>query len=59
MQLWYSFGTLVHAHCSHLTIAKQHAGPSAKAYSSRNAAYDLAKLKGKRLVQRVMASAAF
>jgi len=59
VQLWYSFGTLVHAHCSHLTIAKQHAGPSAKAYSSRNAAYDLAKLKGKRLVQRVMASAAF
>src|SRR5262249_31587566 len=35
---------------------KQHAGPSAKAYSSRNAAYDLAKLKGKRLVQRVKGS---
>ena len=35
---------------------KQRAGPSAKAYTSRNAAYDLAKLKGKRLVQRVNGS---
>src|SRR5215470_1577016 len=35
---------------------QQRAGPSAKAYSSRNAAYDLAKLKGKRLVHRVKAS---
>src|SRR6516164_7530770 len=30
---------------------QQRAGRSAKAYSSRNAAYDLAKLKGKKLVQ--------
>ena len=32
------------------------AGCSAKAYSSRNAAYDLAKLKGKNLVHRVNGS---
>jgi hypothetical protein len=35
---------------------KQRAGPSAKAYSSRNAAYDLAKMKAKRLVHRVKGS---
>src|SRR5215472_14866920 len=35
---------------------QQRAGLSAKAYSSRNAAYDLAKLKGKKLVHRVKAS---
>ena len=31
-------------------------GRSLKAYSARNAAYDLAKLKGKRLVHRVKGS---
>src|SRR5262252_7766136 len=35
---------------------QQRAGLAAKAYSSRNAAYDLAKLKGKKLVHRVKAS---
>jgi hypothetical protein len=35
---------------------QQRAGRSAKAYSSRNAAYDLAKLKGKKLVHRVKGS---
>ena len=35
---------------------QQRADLSTKAYSSRNAAYDLAKLKGKRLVQRVKGS---
>src|SRR5215471_20493855 len=35
---------------------QQRAGRSAKAYSSRNAAYDLAKLKGKKLVHRVKES---
>jgi hypothetical protein len=35
---------------------QQRAGHSLKAYSARNAAYDLAKLKGKKLVQRVKGS---
>jgi hypothetical protein len=35
---------------------QQRAGRSLKAYSSRNAAYDLAKLKGKKLVHRVEGS---
>ena len=35
---------------------QQRAGHSLKAYSARNAAYDLAKLKGKRLVHRVKGS---
>jgi hypothetical protein len=35
---------------------QQRAGRSLKAYSSRNAAYDLAKLKGKKLVRRVKGS---
>jgi hypothetical protein len=35
---------------------QQRAGRSIKAYSSRNAAYDLAKLKGKKLVHRVKGS---
>jgi CRISPR/Cas system-associated endoribonuclease Cas2 len=35
---------------------QQRAGRSLKAYSSRNAAYDLAKLKGKKLVHRVKGS---
>jgi hypothetical protein len=37
---------------------QQHAGrpSSLKSYSARNAAYDLAKLKGKRLVHRVKGS---
>ena len=35
---------------------QQRAGRSLKAYSERNAAYDLAKLKGKKLVDRVKAS---
>jgi hypothetical protein len=35
---------------------QQRAGHSLKAYSPRNAAYDLAKLKGKKLVQRVKGS---
>ena len=35
---------------------QQRAGSSAKAYSSRNAAYDLAKLKGKKLVHRIKGS---
>jgi hypothetical protein len=35
---------------------QQRAGRSLKAYSARNAAYDLAKLKGKRLVHRVKGS---
>jgi hypothetical protein len=37
---------------------QQRAGLSSKAYTSRNAAYDLAKLKGKKLVQRIKGSAA-
>ena len=35
---------------------QQRAGRSLKAYSARNAAYDLAKLKGKKLVHRVKGS---
>jgi hypothetical protein len=35
---------------------QQRAGRSIKAYSARNAAYDLAKLKGKKLVHRVKGS---
>jgi hypothetical protein len=35
---------------------QQRAGHSLKAYSARNAAYDLAKLKGKKLVHRVKGS---
>ena len=35
---------------------QQRAGRSLKAYSARNAAYDLAKLNGKKLVHRVKAS---
>jgi hypothetical protein len=35
---------------------QQRAGCSLKAYSERNAAYDLAKLKGKKLVHRVKGS---
>jgi hypothetical protein len=37
---------------------QQRAGRSLKAYSARNAAYDLAKLNGKKLVHRVKASRA-
>jgi hypothetical protein len=35
---------------------QQRAGRSLKAYSARNAAYDLAKLKGKKLIHRVKGS---
>jgi hypothetical protein len=35
---------------------QQRAAPSTKAYTSRNAAYDLAKLSGKKLVHRVKGS---
>jgi hypothetical protein len=35
------------------------AGPSNISYTARNAAYDLAKLKGKRLVHRVKGSGCF
>ena len=35
---------------------QQRAGLSSKTYTSRNAAYDLAKLKGKKLVHRVKGS---
>jgi hypothetical protein len=40
-------------------ILQQRAGLSTKAYSSRNAAYDLAKLKGKKLVHHVKGSRSY
>ena len=38
---------------------QQRAAPSTKAYTSRNAAYDLAKLSGKKLVHRVKGSRSY